>query len=90
MKEVTTLLQNISKKLDAQVLANCQSISNVLFNHYHTLVSTKKLIPIEQLTLEEKTELWKIANQIKGGTKQERIDYSKALYTLLYYQSLFT
>jgi len=87
MKEIKLLIQNISKKLDAKTIANCFSIANMLENHYYTLVYSKKITPIEKLQEEEKRELWKVAQEIKQGSKQEKIDYCKALYTLIYYQS---
>lgn len=55
---------------------------------YNTLVTAKKITPIEKLDLDVKEQMWGFINEIcngKEGNNQVRIEIAKAFYTIEYF-----
>lgn len=58
-------------------ICNCKVPSDIILSEY------KKLNPIENLTTEEKNELWEYAKQMyPNGDKETRLRFTRITYTV--------
>lgn len=71
-------------------LVGCESIRKMWVVAYNCLVCLKRISPIENLSIEEKTTIWETAKDIASERlgKQEMIELCKSLYTLEYILNL--
>lgn len=71
-------------------LVTCGSIRKLWTVAYKCLVGLKKISPIENLTIEEKTTIWETAKDIAADrlNKQDMIELCQSLYTLEYILNL--
>ena len=56
-------------------------IKQLLYEKYVTLCNRKEIVPIDQLSQDQKTELWEEAKTI-GTDKEDCIKIAKCIYTL--------
>ncbi len=70
----------LSEKIDFTILRN-SVIKTLLIEKYVTLLHRKEILPIEQLPIEQKQELWEESLKVSQD-KDERIKIAKCIYTL--------
>jgi hypothetical protein len=70
----------LEEKVTMKVLRH-SVIKQLLYEKYVTLCIRKEIVPIEQLSQEQKTELWEEAKTISTD-KEDCIKIAKCIYTL--------
>jgi len=70
----------LEEKVSMKVLRH-SVIKQLLFEKYVSLCIRKEIVPIEQLSQEQKTELWEEAKTVSTD-KEDCIKIAKCIYTL--------
>ena len=70
----------LSNKADITILKH-SVIKTLLIEKYVTLLHRKEIVPIEELPIEQKQELWEESLKVSQD-KDERIKIAKCIYTL--------
>jgi hypothetical protein len=73
-----------------EVRVTCYTPRQILLYAYHSLVRQRKIIPIEELLIEDKEIAWRTAKEFAKGRlgKKALIEVAQALLTLEYFLNL--
>lgn len=86
--ELGTRISTIIKSdNDFETLGGCESILNAMSEIYQHLVNTKRIVPLEEMPQQDKTEFWEFA-KLNTKNPEFRVKYCKTLAALHYFISL--
>lgn len=73
-----------------EILVTCYCPRSILLSVYNRLVKTGKLVPIEDMLLDQKQDAWNTAKEIAKGRlgRKALIEVVKALIALEYFLNL--
>lgn len=72
-----------SGKLTFEILRDLPTVRETIAMVYSNMVGKRKIIPLEKMTPEQKSELWAICKPYTAGLNREQvIDLSKAVWVL--------